>query len=115
MSQTPNTKRVRSPRLEDLLARHWIDDQPLTIAAAPPPDPAAMSSSERFTATVREHAPGWVMLPIPPQRREDAARHVAALRRRRLAAVLRPHPDDQRAWAVWASAQRPATTDNHHA
>jgi hypothetical protein len=104
MSDATNIKRRTSPKLDDLLARHWMDTQPLTTAVAPPPDPATMSTSARFTESVKQHAPKWVMLPIPPQRRDDAKRHVAALRRRGLSAVMRPHTDDQRAWAVWACA-----------
>ena len=110
-SLTPNANapvknRNRSAGLDQVLTRHWIDNPtPLVIAAEPPADPATLSASARFADAVAAAAPNWVMLPIPPQARDAAKRHVNALKRRGLDAVMRPHPENSRAWAIWATAR----------
>ena len=107
--QNPNTpvkNRNRSAGLDQVLTRHWIDNPtPLVIAAEPPADPATLSASARFADAVVSAAPNWVMLPIPPQSRDSAKRHVNALKRRGLDAVMRPHAENSRAWAIWATAR----------
>ncbi len=90
--------------LDDYLAKHWNGDALITLDELTP-DPTTMSTSARFTEQVTAAAPRWVMLPVPPARRADAKRHVAALRRRGLEAAMRPHPDSTTAWAVWARAK----------
>lgn len=107
---TPATAQVRtknrSAGLDQVLTRHWIDNPtPLVIAAEPPADPSTLSASARFADAVVAAAPNWVMLPIPPQSRDAAKRHVNALKRRGLDAVMRPHAENSRAWAIWATAR----------
>jgi hypothetical protein len=104
--------RHRNAGLDQVLTRHWTDTTTaLVIAPEPPADPSTLSASARFADAVTAAAPNWVMLPIPPQSRDAAKRHVNALKRRGLDAVMRPSPDNTRAWAIWATARvTPATT-----
>ena len=92
------------PTLDDHLDRHWKGGR-LVIVDELPPDPSTMSASAKFAAEVIAAAPAWVMLPVPPARRDAAKRHVSALRRRGLDAAMRPHPDSTTAWAIWARAK----------
>ena len=111
-NQDTATRARRSAGLDQVLTRHWIDNPtPLVIAAEPPADPATLSASARFADAVASAAPNWVMLPIPPQSRDSAKRHVNALKRRGLDAVMRPHTDNSRAWAIWATARVEAPSD----
>lgn len=104
MQETTAAKKTRTQGLDQILARHW-NDEPLITASAPPVDPATLSASARFADAVLEAAPNWVLLPIPPQNRDAAKRHVNALRRRGMDAVMRPAHDHTRAWAIWACAK----------
>lgn len=105
-NQDTNSRARRNAGLDQVLNRHWIDNPaPLVIAAEPPADPATLSASARFADAVVSAAPNWVMLPIPPQSRDAAKRHVNALKRRGLDAVMRPSSENTRAWAIWATAR----------
>lgn len=104
-AQANRPTRVSKPNLDDHLERHWNGDALITTTELPP-DPASLSASARFAAQVEAAAPKWVMLPVPPAKRDVAKRHTAALRRRGLDAAMRPHPESSTAWAVWARAKQ---------
>jgi hypothetical protein len=113
-SISAKTPRASKPTLDDHLDRHWNGEQLLTMDELPP-DPSTLSASARFAAEVEAAAPKWVMLPVPPAKRDVAKRHTAALRRRGLEAAMRPHPESSTAWAIWAKAKQPAARANSRA
>lgn len=104
-AQASRPARVSKPNLDDHLERHWNGDALITTTELPP-DPTSLSASARFASEVEAVAPKWVMLPVPPAKRDVAKRHTAALRRRGLDAAMRPHPESSTAWAVWARAKQ---------
>ncbi len=106
---TTPIKRAKPPGLDSVLEKHWNDTMTLTISSELPPDPASLTASAKFTQAVLDASPQWVMLPVPPQTRDAAKRHVASLRRRNLNSVMRAHPDSATSWSIWASA-KDATT-----
>ncbi len=107
---TTSPKRVKAPGLDSVLEKHWSANMKLTISRELPPDPSTLTASAKFAQAVADAAPQWVMLPVPPQTRDAAKRHVASLRRRNLNAVMRAHPDSATSWSTWASAKTTPTS-----
>lgn len=111
-SSSTTSRSAGRTSLDAQLQRHWRGEGLVSVDELPP-DPNTVSTSARFAAEVTLAAPAWVMLPVPPTRRDTAKRHVAALRRRGLEAAMRPHPQSSTAWAIWARANTSQQEPGH--